>query len=127
MVRKPILPVYLALTGMLAPAADWSFATWSEYLGGADASQYSSLKQINKANAKQLGIAWQYSAGPGTYTFDPLISDGIMYVLAKNNSVVALDAATGEELGSPQHGRGRPARHEPVGEQGSLRPARRIH
>src|SRR5215471_8816955 len=82
----------------MTPAADRDFATWSEYLGGADSSQYSSLKQINKSNVKQLEIAWQYPTGPGTYTFDPLIVDGVMYVLAQNNSVVALDAATGEEL-----------------------------
>jgi hypothetical protein len=47
MTRKPMLPVCLLLTGMLTPAAYRSFATWSEYLGGADSSQYSSLKQIN--------------------------------------------------------------------------------
>ena len=92
------LPVFLFASGILASAADRSFATWSEYLGGADSSQYSSLKQINKSNVKQLEIAWQYPTGPGTYTFDPLIVDNIMYVLAQNNSVVALDAANGKEL-----------------------------
>jgi quinoprotein glucose dehydrogenase len=92
------LPVFLFASGIVASAADRSFATWSEYLGGADSSQYSSLKQINKSNVKQLEIAWQYPTGPGTYTFDPLIVDNIMYVLAQNNSVVALDAATGKEI-----------------------------
>jgi quinoprotein glucose dehydrogenase len=92
------LPVFLFASGILASAADRSFATWSEYLGGADSSQYSSLKQINKSNVKQLEIAWQYPTGPGTFTFDPLIVDNIMYVLAQNNSVVALDAANGKEL-----------------------------
>ena len=45
-------------------AADRSFATWSQYLGGADSSQYSSLKQINKSNVKQLEVAWTYPTGP---------------------------------------------------------------
>src|SRR6516162_10085979 len=96
--RMHKLLVFLFASGILASAVDRSFATWSEYLGGADSSQYSSLKQINKSNVKQLEIAWQYPTGPGTYTFDPLIVDNIMYVLAQNNSVVALDAATGKEL-----------------------------
>jgi len=97
-VQKLKLTILLLSAVLLAPAADRDFATWSEYLGGPDSSQYSSLKQINKSNVKQLEIAWQYPTGPGTYTFDPLIVDGVMYVLAQNNSVVALDAATGKEL-----------------------------
>ena len=92
------LPAFVLAGSLLALAADRSFSTWGEYLGGADSSQYSSLKQVNKSNVRQLEIAWQYPAGPGTYTFDPLIADGVMYVLAQNNSVVALDAATGKEL-----------------------------
>jgi quinoprotein glucose dehydrogenase len=96
--RMHKLLVFLFASGILASAVDRSFATWSEYLGGADSSQYSSLKQINKSNVKQLEIAWQYLTGPGTYTFDPLIVDSVMYVLAQNNSVIALDAATGKEL-----------------------------
>jgi quinoprotein glucose dehydrogenase len=46
-------------------AADRSFATWGQYLGGADSPQYSSLKQVNKSNIKQLEIAWKYPIGPG--------------------------------------------------------------
>lgn len=72
---------------------------WSEYEGGADSSQYSSLKQINKSNVNQLEIAWSYPTGERpNYTFSPIVVDGVMYVLAKNNSFVALDAATGKEL-----------------------------
>src|SRR5579863_8374283 len=74
------------------------FTTWHEHLGGADSSQYSSLKQINKSNVRQLEVAWTYPTGErGNYTFDPLIVDNVMYVLA-NNSYVALDAATGKEI-----------------------------
>ena len=92
------LPIMVFVSGLLAPAADRSFATWSQYQGGADSSQYSSLKQINKSNVKQLEVAWSYATGPGIYTFDPLVVDGVMYVLAKSNSIVALDAITGREL-----------------------------
>jgi glucose dehydrogenase len=75
------------------------FNTWRQYLGGADSSQYSSLKQINKSNVTQLEVAWTYPTGDmRTYRFNPIVVDGVMYVLAKNLSVVALDAATGKEI-----------------------------
>src|ERR1700679_2277791 len=93
-----MLLIFLWVHGMRVSAAERSFATWSQYLGGADSSQYSSLKQINKSNVKQLEVAWTYQTGPGTYTFDPVVADGVMYVLAQSNSVVALDAATGKQL-----------------------------
>jgi len=98
LVHELKFPTFLLASGLLATAADRSLATWSEYLGGADSSQYSSLKQINKSNVKQLEVAWTYPTGAGAYTFDPLNVDGIMYVLAQNNSVVALEAATGKEM-----------------------------
>ena len=89
----------LASAGALSGAALRSFDTWTEYLGGADSSQYSSLNQINKSNVNQLEIAWTYPTGDGrNYLFNPIVIDGVMYVLAKNNSIVALDAATGKEI-----------------------------
>src|SRR5580692_12668880 len=90
--------VFLIVSGISASAAERPFTTWSQYLGGPDSSQYSALKQINKSNVTKLEVAWTYPAGPGTIVFDPLVVDGVMYVLAQNNSVVALDAATGKEL-----------------------------
>jgi glucose dehydrogenase len=86
--------------GATAFAADLRpFNTWTQYLGGADSSQYSSLSQINKSNVKQLAVAWSYPTGDGVqYLFNPLVVDGVMYVQAKNNSLVAVDAVTGREL-----------------------------
>jgi quinoprotein glucose dehydrogenase len=75
------------------------FNGWHAYLGGADSSQYSSLDQINKNNVAQLQVAWTYSTGDmRTYRFNPVIVDGVMFVLAKNMALVALDAATGKEI-----------------------------
>src|SRR5690348_14223658 len=74
-------------------------ANWSQYLGAPEASQFSSLKQITKANVKQLEVAWTFPAGMGNYTFNPIVVDGVMYVLGKTSStIVALDATTGREL-----------------------------
>ena len=73
--------------------------TWSAYEGGVDSAQYSALKQINKSNVGRLQQVWFYSAA-GAHRFEcsPLIVDNVMYVIGKDNNVVALDAATGREI-----------------------------
>src|SRR5215831_636042 len=82
-----------------ASAQQRTFADWRQYLGGSDSSQYSSLKQISKGNVGRLEIAWTYSTGDANqYLFNPIVIDGVMYVQAKNNSLVALDATTGKEI-----------------------------
>src|SRR5687768_4690941 len=55
------------------------FDTWKSYGGGVDASQYSSLKQIDKSNVTQLTVAWTFPTNSGIIT-NPLIVDGVMYV-----------------------------------------------
>ena len=76
-----------------------SHTGWSDYGGGADSAQYSALKQINRSNVSKLEVAWTYPTGDNhKYFFNPLVVDNVIYVLAKNNSIVALDAATGKEI-----------------------------
>ncbi len=73
--------------------------SWAEYGGSADSSQYSDLTQVNRNNVKKLHVIWSYNTGdPGKYLFNPIVVHNIMYVLAKRNSIVALDAKTGKEL-----------------------------
>src|SRR5499427_4269672 len=89
----------IGATVLTAQKGKPKFNTWHAYLGGADSSQYSSLDQINKKNVAQLQVAWTYSTGDmRTYRFNPVVVDGVMYVLAKNMALVALDAATGKEI-----------------------------
>jgi quinoprotein glucose dehydrogenase len=74
-------------------------SSWRDYGGAADSAQYSALTQIDRANVGKLQVAWTYPTGDGKpYSFNPIVVDGVMYVLAKNNSIVALDAANGTEL-----------------------------
>ncbi|MGC2659469.1 MAG: PQQ-binding-like beta-propeller repeat protein [Bryobacteraceae bacterium] len=73
--------------------------TWSDYGGSADSSQYTGLTEINRTNVKRLHVIWRYSTGDrNKYLFNPIVVQGVMYVLAKRNSIVALDAKTGKEL-----------------------------
>ncbi len=95
LVEQAFSPALLLALAATLSAAD----TWSEYLGSADSSQYSALKQINKSNVKQLEVVWTYpTAASEKYLCNPLIAGGVMYVQAKNNSIVALDAVTGKDL-----------------------------
>ena len=75
------------------------YTSWSSYAGSADAAQYSSLDQINHSNVTRLEQAWSYPTGDNNpYFFAPLVVDAIAYVLAKNNSIVAIDATNGKEI-----------------------------
>ena len=88
----------LALCASLNSFAQ-SHLTWADYGGSPDAAQFSALKQINKENVTRLKVAWSYPIEDANhYPFSPLIVDGVMYVLAHNNAVVALDASTGKEI-----------------------------
>ena len=87
----------LPLLSVLAFAQNYN--TWRDYGGTADASQFSTLRQINRTNVSRLKVAWTYPTGDSNkYSFNPLIVDGVMFVLAKANSIVALDAASGKEI-----------------------------
>jgi quinoprotein glucose dehydrogenase len=88
------------------PAA--AYTTWSDYGGGPAGSQYSALAHIDRSNVGKLRVAWTYRIGDGAnYLFNPVVVDGVMYVLGKGNAIVALDAATGKEIWVYETGRGR--------------------
>ncbi|MDB5248802.1 MAG: Quinoprotein glucose dehydrogenase [Segetibacter sp.] len=74
--------------------------TWTQYGGGADQSKYLDLKQITKQNVNHLQVAWSYSTDDNisSYRFNPLVVDNVMYVPAKNNSLVAVDITSGKEI-----------------------------
>ena len=75
------------------------YKTWTQYGGGADQSKYTELDQITKNNVSQLKVAWNYPTMDNIeYSFNPIVVDTIMYLLAKNNSLVAVNATTGKEL-----------------------------
>jgi quinoprotein glucose dehydrogenase len=75
----------------------FDYATWDQYLGGSDSSQYSSLDQVRKNNVTELEVAWTYETGEN-YSLNPIVVEDVMYLAAHGRSIVALNAATGEEI-----------------------------
>ncbi len=97
--------VFIGFSAAIAGVA-WSqepYTTWRTYGGGGHSSQYSALDQIDKSNVAQLEVAWSFPVGERSFVFNPVVVDGVMYVLARDNDIVALDAATGRELWARPH------------------------
>ncbi len=92
--RAASLAALLLIASLGATARDWR-----EYGGGPDQSKYVVMKDITKANVSKLAVAWTYPTGDQQqYRFSPIIVDDVMYVLAKNSSLVAIDVRTRKEL-----------------------------
>lgn len=74
---------------------------WGTYRGDKSATHYSSLNQIARENVNQLEVAWTYQAGsltgPGMQS-NPIVVDGLMYFPDNDMNLIALNAATGEEV-----------------------------
>ena len=88
----------IGLAGCFANAQQ-NHKTWMDYGGGPDSSHFTALDQINKSNVSRLQLAWSYPVkDANSYVFNPIIVDNVMYVLARRNSLVALDAASGKEI-----------------------------
>jgi quinoprotein glucose dehydrogenase len=91
----------LLAAGMAVPfaAGGQDHKTWMDYGGGPDSSHYVELNQIDKSNVSRLQVAWTYPTDDNrSYLFNPIVVGDVMYVLARNSSLVALDAATGKEI-----------------------------
>jgi quinoprotein glucose dehydrogenase len=75
------------------------YTTWKDYAGSADAAQYSALKQINKTNVSRLELAWFHPTPGAPSAFNPVVVDGVMYILGEG-AIAAIDAATGKQTWS---------------------------
>src|SRR5688572_21410467 len=78
---------------------------WRTYGSDLASTRYSGLDQIDASNFNSLQIAWRFrtdSLGPRIETnleATPLMVGGVIYTVAgTRRTVVALDAATGEQL-----------------------------
>ena len=73
---------------------------WPQYHRSYNAWRFSPLTQINKDNVKRLHVAWIHQPGTVTHGLQatPIVVDGVMYSIAADNNVFALDAATGKVI-----------------------------
>jgi quinoprotein glucose dehydrogenase len=76
------------------------YTVWKNHLGGPDSPQYSALRQIDRRNVAGLEQVWFYPAGDNgfRYGFNPIVIDGVMYLLGLHNAITAVDAATGNKI-----------------------------
>jgi quinoprotein glucose dehydrogenase len=99
---RPLTPVLVAVaifSAVQAAQVQRGPTTWTDFGGGPDNARYLALEQITKSNVQQLAVAWKYPTRDNiSYVFNPVVVDNVMYVLARNNSLVALDASTGKEI-----------------------------
>ncbi|HLY20492.1 MAG TPA: pyrroloquinoline quinone-dependent dehydrogenase [Bryobacteraceae bacterium] len=95
---RQVLALAVAM-GVRLPAPAQNYSTWSDYGGTADSAQYSALSKINRSNVHTLRVAWSYpTADDNHYFFNPMVVGDRVFVLAKNRSIVCLDATTGLEI-----------------------------
>ncbi len=79
--------------------AGTNHSTWTHYAGSPDQSKFFNATEITKENVSQLEVAWVYENDePMPNFFSPIVVDTIMYIMAKNSSLVALNARTGKEI-----------------------------
>ncbi|MEZ5278531.1 MAG: hypothetical protein R3F07_19270 [Opitutaceae bacterium] len=112
----------LLLCTLVSPFAWTSEGTggsvdWPVYLGDAEGTHYSELKQINRENVDRLVEVWRWTGsgnredGRTQIQCNPLIIDGILYGTTADLHVVAIDASTGLFLWrfDPFSGEGNPS------------------
>ena len=59
---------------------------------------YSPLDQITRDNVQGLRLVWSRPLSAGGYEGTPLVHDGVMYIIEPNDTIDAVDGATGDLL-----------------------------
>ncbi len=89
------------------PAFAQSRMDWPAYGLDPGGTRYARLDDINRANVKNLAVAWTYRTGENVdspvykdkaaFECTPIVVDGTMYVTTPTCRVIALDPETGAE------------------------------
>ncbi|MBL6939398.1 MAG: PQQ-dependent dehydrogenase, methanol/ethanol family [Alphaproteobacteria bacterium] len=79
--------------------ADNTPGDWLSYGRTYSEQRFSPLKDINRDNVKQLGVAWEFRTNTTRgLESTPIVSNGVMFVTGSWSKVWALDARTGRQL-----------------------------
>ncbi len=97
----------IACTQVSKPASGNSGnVDWPSYGLNLQSQRFSALTRINQQNVNRLQPAWTVNTGiKATFQATPIVVNGVMYVSLPFNHVVALNAATGEQLWKYTHER----------------------
>ncbi len=69
---------------------------WLTYNGGYFSQRFSALTEINAANVGTLDLKWMVQNQVfGAWQSNPLVVNGVMYLTARPNDIMAVDARTG--------------------------------
>jgi quinoprotein glucose dehydrogenase len=92
----------LMTLSVLCCAGQTAYRGWEVSGETPDDFHYSSLKQINTRNVRNLKMAWVFDSGdayPGSgIECNPIVVEGVMYITTPKLHVVALDAASGKQI-----------------------------
>jgi alcohol dehydrogenase (cytochrome c) len=91
---------FAELTGDRIAGASAEPQNWPTYFGTYNAWRYSGLGQVTTENVNKLVPVWAFQTGKvdGGFNATPIVVDGIMYLIASEDRVFALNAATGDRL-----------------------------
>ena len=90
--RPPSVPFNRLLRAEAEPE------NWLTFSGNLRGWNHSSLTQVDRSTVSQLEIAWWHQARPLGLRATPLVVNNVLYTVEIPNTVVALDAATGDEI-----------------------------
>jgi len=100
--QSSVAPHFTSVTEamLLGAGSDTSSANdWLIYGGAYNNQRYSLLTQVDTQNVKDLALAWTYKTGVQlSFETTPVVVDGVMYMTTAGSKVIALNAATGEQI-----------------------------
>lgn len=111
---KKLLPLMGTLLAAILAAAAWWWvygprsgtgaaerqagADWPQPRGGPASWSYTPLKQITPQNVADLAYLWSAPLEPGPIQSTPIVVNGILFVPGPNDTVVAIDPPTGDQI-----------------------------
>lgn len=101
-----LLGAVLLLAGCSQGVKQAQNQDWPSYGQNYAGQRFAEATQINTGNVKQLVRAWKFNSGvSASFQATPIVVGGVMYVSLPFNHVVALNAATGQEIWRYRHDR----------------------
>ena len=80
------------------------YSGWRYYKGSPENIHYSSLRQVDTNNVKELQVAWEFHTGDADTVHhsqiqcNPIVANGKLYATSPQMKLFCIDAATGRQL-----------------------------